>query len=327
MKHLFIIDSNAFFEQTSKMDSICKHIEDYFKTQENPDYSIVFSKYRREAIIIIKRQMDKIEDDKIMRVYAVGGEEILYDCLNGVVCFKNIELASVPYGEYNDFLSMFGEKKVELFRDISSIVQAKTIPTDAIKWGIHYSLNSCYIGLNSNTSKKLKEFKKNLNKTSFIIFSKLFTFLSYFISTFDLKTSTQEYKIFIDDLDYSGRYSLIHVANGPYHSGKMTGVSTATPDDGMLDIALIKSYDPMRTMLSLSKYSGGKPPSNSILLHAKKITVQSDRQIWMQMDREYFLDTNVSISVVPQAVNMAAVNDLTYLSGSESEDSEYDYDH
>jgi diacylglycerol kinase family enzyme len=65
-------------------------------------------------------------------------------------------------------------------------------------------------------------------------------------------------------------------------------------------------------MWSLRRYSRGKTSSNCIILQAKKITVQSDRQMWIQLDSEYIRDTGVSVKVVPHAVRMVAMDNLSY---------------
>jgi len=315
MKHVFVLDPKSFYNQQWKMDGILDHIGQFFRTQDKPDFSIQFSRYRRDAIVIIQEEAEKAKPDDIVRIYAVGGEEILFDCLNGVAHFENMELASVPHGESNDFISIFGEGKTESFRDIPSVVRAGAISTDIIKWGVNYALNSCYIGLNSATASKLKKVKTSLNKGSFIIFSKLSSFLNTVMTAFDKQIAAQKYQISIDDRDYSGHYSLIHVANGPYHNGKKTG-APAMPNDGLLDVALIKSSHPLSTMWSMSRYSRGKRPSNCLLLQAKKISVRSDKQMWIQLDNEYVQDTNIDMSVVPSAVQMVAVDNLSYQTAS-----------
>jgi len=312
MKHVFVFDSKSFRNQNWKMDGILDHIGQFFRTQDKPDFSIQFSRYRRDAIVIIQEEAEKAKENDVVRVYAIGGEEILFDCLNGVAHFENMEIAAVPHGEWSDFLSIFGDDKADLFRDIPTIAQAGAIPTDIIKWGVNYALNSCYIGLNSATASKLKGLKASLNKGIFIGFSKVSSFLNYIFTVFDKQITAQKYQIFIDDKDYSGNYSLIHVANGPYYAGKKTGALTATPDDGLLDVTLIKSADPLKTMWSMRRYSRGKRPSNGVFLQAKKISIQSDRQMWIQMDNEYFQDTSIDLNVVPQAVQMVAVDNLTY---------------
>jgi diacylglycerol kinase family enzyme len=312
MKHVFVFDPKAFYGQQWKMDNIQDSIGQYFRTQESPDFSVQFSRYRRNAMSIIHDESEKAQSGDIIRVYAIGGEEILFDCINAVAHYPNMQIAIVPHGESYDFLKIFGENNIELFRDIPTLVQSEALPTDAIRWGVNYALNSCYIGMNSIISKKIKDLKPSMNKTSFILFSKFSSFLSKISSSFDKNIAAREYKITVDDADYSGNYCLIHVANAPYYSGKLTGVAEATPDDGLLDIALIRSSHPLGTLASINKYSRGKRPRNCVLLQGKKITIHSAHHMWIQLDNEYIQDTSITLSVVNHAVQVVTVNKLSY---------------
>ncbi|MCL2264548.1 MAG: hypothetical protein FWC22_00785 [Treponema sp.] len=312
MKHVFVFDPKAFYNQQWKMDNILDGIGQFFRTQEMVVFSIQFSRYRRNAMAIINEEAEKAEADEILRIYAIGGEEILFDCLNAVAHFPNMQLAVVPLGETNNFIKIFGEGKIENFKDIPTLVHAETLSTDAIKWGVNYALNSCYIGMNSAISKNLNDLKIKLNKGSFVFFSKAASFFNYFLTAFDKKLAAREFKISIDDNDFSGNYSLIHVANTPYYNGKKTGASGAVPDDGLLDIALIKASHPLNTLSSLRRYSKGKRPRNCVFVQGKKITVHSDNQMWIQLDNEYIQDNDVSLSVAHHAVQMVAPKDLSY---------------
>ena len=312
MKHVFVFDPKAFFNQQWKMDNILDSIGQFFRTQDKPDFSIQFSRYRRNAILLIQEESEKARPGDIVRIYAVGGEEILFDCLNGIAHFPNMQLAFVPHGEANDFLNVFGEDKIEAFRDIPSLVQSEALPTDVIRWGVNYTLNSCYIGMNSAMSKRIKDLKTSLNKGSFILFSRISVFINKLVTIFDKKSAFRDYIITIDDQDYSGSYSLIHVANGPYFNGKMTGLSDATPDDGVMDIALIKSSYPLKTYFSLRKYSRGKQPKNCIHIQAKKISIKSDSQMWIQLDSEYIQDNKIDLNLTHHAVQMVTSGDLSY---------------
>nr|AGS51587.1 transcription regulator (contains diacylglycerol kinase catalytic domain) [uncultured bacterium contig00010] len=312
MKHVFVFDPKAFYNQQWKMENIQDNIGQYFRTQEKPDWSIQVSRYRRNAIGIIQEEAEKVSKGDIIRVYAIGGEDILFDCLNAVAHIPNTQLAATPYGETNDFLRIFGHENIEKFVDIPSLVEAEALPTDVIRWGVNYALNSCYIGMNSAISKRVKDLKSNLNKGSFLIFSKISIFINYILTAFDKQAAARKYTITIDDQNYSGSYSLIHIANGPYYAGKITGAAHATPDDGLLDVTLIKSAHPLKTLFSLRRYSRGKLPKNSVSVQAKKVMIQSEEAMWIQMDSEYIQDTNVNLSLIPQATQMAAVNKLTY---------------
>jgi diacylglycerol kinase family enzyme len=57
---------------------------------------------------------------------------------------------------------------------------------------------------------------------------------------------------------------------------------------------------------------GGKIPSNCVRVQAKKIEIKSDTPMWIQTDSEYLLDTSITFEVVPEAVQVVAVNNLTY---------------
>jgi len=314
MKHVFVFDPNSFRSQQWKMDNILDGIGQFFRTQERPDFSIQISHHRRDAIVLIQKEVETAKEDDTVRVYAIGGDEILYDCLNGIAELPNTELAVVPYGETSYFLRNFGEGKDALFRNIPSLVNhGGAIPTDIINWDVNYALNSCYIGLNSASAGKLREYKATLNKGSFILFSKITSFINNFLTIFDKQIAAQHYNITIDDNDFSGNYCLLHIANGPYYAGKATGLSKkARPDDGLLDVALIKASGLLRTAWALNRYSHGKISSNCVILQAKKIKIQSDRQMWIQLDNEYIQDTDITISVVPHAVQMVVMDNLSY---------------
>jgi len=312
MKHVFVFDPKAFYGQQWKMDNILDSIGQFFRTQESPDFSIQFSRYRRNAMSIVQDEVEKAKSGDIIRIYAIGGEEILYDCVNAVAHYPNTQIAAVPHGESCDFLQIFGENNVELFRDIPTLVQSEALPTDVIRWGVNYAFNSCYIGMNSVISKKIKDLKSSMNKTSFILFSKLSAYLSRITSSFKKDIAAREYKITVDDADYSGSYCLIHIANGPYHAGRLTGAADATPDDGLLDVALIRSSHPLGMLASINKYSKGKRPRNCSILQGKKITIQAAENMWIQLDNEYILDTKITVSVVHHALHVVTVNNLTY---------------
>jgi len=312
MKHVFVFDPKAFAGQEWKIDQMLDTLGQFFRTQENPDFSIHYSRYRRHAIGIINNEAEKAASGETVRVYAVGGDEILFDCLNSAIYFPNIQLAMIPYGASNDFLKIFGESNVEIFRNITAAVTSEAIPTDVMRWGVNYALNSCYIGMNSAVSQRTMRIGSNLGRRSFLLFSKFLFFINSILLSFNKQIARKAYKITIDDDDYSGNYSIIHIANGPYYAGRITGAKFATPNDGLLDVSLIKSSNPIGTLLSMRKYSRGEKPKNCIFLQAQKITVESDNQMWIQFDTEYIQDTSVHINVVHRAVNFISASNLSY---------------
>jgi len=152
------------------------------------------------------------------------------------------------------------------------------------------------------------KFEKGLNRLS----AALWRFLINFGSRFDKDIVARRYTITIDGEDYSGNYSLINILNGPCFGHKKNALPGVMPDDGSLDVVLFKPAGVLSTLISFAKYARGKTPSNCVRVQARKIAIQSDKPMWIQTDSEYLMDTGIGFELVPQAVQMVAVDNLTY---------------
>jgi diacylglycerol kinase family enzyme len=314
MKHVFIIDPRVFYDQLWRMDVLYKDIEEYFVSQADLDYAIEISQYRRDAINLIQKQVDTVEDGDTVRVYAIGGDEILFDCLNGIAKLPNMELAVMPYGNSSIFLRIFGEGTTELYHDLKSIVHAPVIPIDMINMKRLCALNACIVGFDSYVPIKMEKLNKKLGSdiTSFFLLNKLIVFFGNLSAALDKRIIAQYYKIMIDNQDYSGNYCFMTISNGPYYSEGKIAVKGTMPNDGLLEITLLKSAGPLKTMRSMRKYSLGEKPSNCVILKAKKITLQSDDPIWIQADGEFMHDNNFTFELVPGSVQIAVADNITH---------------
>ena len=312
MKHVFLIDPDAFLGQQWRMDGLLDMIGQYFRTQEKPDFTTVVSKFPREAIGIVQKQVNEADGDAV-RVYAVGGDGILFDCLNAIVGLPNMELAVIPYGTASTFLRSFGEGKAEAFKNIASITSAPAISTDVIEVGNTHAILGCAVGFTPAVVFKVREFDavkaaKRLNRFA----AALRRFFAGLFFIFDKDVAARQYEITIDDADYSGAYSLVSIVNGPYFGRKKTALVDARIDDGFLDVVLFKASSVFGTLHNFRKYSAGKLPSGCIRVQAKKVEMQSDKPMWIQTDSEYLMDTSITFEVVPGAVQVVAVDNLTY---------------
>jgi diacylglycerol kinase family enzyme len=223
-----------------------------------------------------------------------------------------MELAAVPYGTVNRFIRSFGEGKAELFSYISSLAEAPVIPTDIIKAGNNYAISGCAVGFTPAVAFKMREmsakFEKGLNRFSVA----LLLFLTNLGSLFNKDIVAHHYTITIDDNNYSGNYSLINIDNVPYFGRKKGAMSKVMPKGGFLDVALFKPVGALSTLTSFAKYSRGKVPSNCVRMQAKKVVIHSEKPIWIQTDSEYLMDTGITFELIPEAVQIVAVDNLTY---------------
>jgi diacylglycerol kinase family enzyme len=170
-----------------------------------------------------------------------------------------------------------------------------------------FALNSCLIGFKAAATTKSNSGKGIISRLSGIS-----NFINYISLVFNKQTAAQYYKITIDNRDFSGNYSIINIVNGPYFAGKKVGIPKAAPDDGLLDIMLIKSAGPLKTLWTVGQYFRGKTSSNCIHLQAVNISINSDKPMSIQLDNEFFKDTKINLNVLPQALQVVAVNNLSY---------------
>jgi diacylglycerol kinase family enzyme len=323
VEHLFIINPNSFSREVL-LDNLIAEIKQYFGIQNEEKYTIHLSRYPRDAVIVIKRYLRRVNPDTHVRVYAVGGDGILFDCLNGMVDCPGAELASIPYrkdgnngkkGKTNDFIHAFGEKKQALFRDIALQATSPTILTDLIYYGTNYCLNACVIGTTAAGTARMADIKRRhrnlFNRFPFLYQLRLL--LESGIVLFDRDHHYQQYEVSIDGADYSGCYNDIFIANGPCCGDGKCVVPAAVPDDELLDILLWKSASVLKILMDMPRYIQGRPrPQDVVLVRGRKVSIRSATPLLISMDGEVLSDTNITVEVMPGKLPFVAVQGLSY---------------
>jgi diacylglycerol kinase family enzyme len=308
------------------METVIAGIRRYFHDSHGEEPLVHVSRFPRDAIAVIRNYFKELEGKKFtsnetVRVYAVGGDGILFDCLNGVVGLPNAELAIVPYGRTNDVVRAFGENKNELFRDISLQATSPAIPTDIIYCGSVYALNFCTVGVESDAIMKTLELNKILesrrgifrwlNDTLYLILY----YLGGIYAAFNKPLITQQYNLTVDGEDLTGRYCSINIANGPCYGGDKNAVITAVPDDGFLDALFFKSTNSLKILGEMIPYTKGRYADygdDFIWKRVRKVVIRSGSPLSIDLDGEVFFDTNITVEVVPAAVKVVAVKGLKY---------------
>jgi len=321
VKHLFVINPPSFPVQAAQ-DKVVKRIQDYFADTNKENFSILISRYSRDAIALVRKWIEKNRCDDTVRVYAVGGDGILFDCLNGIVGLPNTELAAIPYGTSNDFVRAFGENKKNLFRDIASMASSPSIPTDIIHCGNNYAINFCSLGLESDGIRSSVELynqaSQRIKKYQWLN-SFLYSTVPYIISirtVFNKKILNQHYTINLDGEDFSGVYSSINLANGPCYGGNMNPVITAMPDDGVLDGLFCLCTSGIKALRIIPGFVKGgflEYPKYFLWKRFKTIEIRSEDPLLVVLDGEMFFDTYLKVEIVPKAINFVAPGGIGYL--------------
>jgi diacylglycerol kinase family enzyme len=325
-EHLFMVNPKSFLLQTD-LSRILSQVENYFKKKSGEEYATHISRYPRDAVGIVRKRIGRLGQDRILRVYAIGGDGIIFDCLNGLMGAPNVELALMPYGTGSDFVRSFGDEHYKLFRDIELQVTSPVIPTDVIHCGNNCALNFCAVGLEAASVIKTLSLYRRFEKTRarFPVLNSLFYTIGGIETIFNRDILNQRYEIEADGKDLSGEYSLINVANGPCYGSGKSAVTTAVPDDGKLDMMAVRNLSPFKALRLITDYLKGgyyKYPSICFLRRVKKLSIRSKSPLLVNLDGEAFFDSEITIEIIPRAIKIVAVNNLGYQRRTEYHESD-----
>jgi len=310
IKHLFIINPRSFWKKTYQ-NRIVVGIHQFFKEIKNNEYDIHVSQFPRDAVGFIPLFAKNLPDTTTLRIYAVGGDGILFDCLNGMMGLKNVELAAIPYGYTNNFMRGFDKNERNLFRLMSQQYDAPTIPMDVMRCGNNYALNYCVIGLEAETVQRAGKIREKMEKGNPLNrwLSRRFYAQSYYAGCLgacsDKKILYQRYEINIDGESFTGAYQGISIFNSPHYGGNFHPVKKAMPNDGILDMLTIRSHGILQTFCLFPFYVSGNYkifPRNFTLRQGKIIKIHSDTILWISMDGIVFFEPELEIELLPAAV-------------------------
>jgi diacylglycerol kinase family enzyme len=310
MMHLFILNPKSFWNMW-KQTQVLNRIQSFFSTIENKDYVIHISRFPRDAAGFIPMFAKTLPKETALRVYAIGGDGILFDCLNGIMGIENAELASIPYGHTNNFIQGFGKNEDVFFKRLALQYNAPTILLDVIRCGNNYALSHCIIGMEAEIVRSVEKIRERMQKGNSLsqwLARKLHTALYYF-SVFSVITANrlmlQQYELDIDGEKLSGVYLGLHIYNSPYINGSLHPVKKALPNDGILDMLIPRGQGRRQVSRMLPLFlSGSKEtlPGHFIYKQLRKISVNSDKILRINLDGIVFFETEIELELLPGAV-------------------------
>jgi diacylglycerol kinase family enzyme len=312
LKHFLVINPHSFLAPGS-FRKIHTDIENSFSSRSD-DYKVYVSRYPRDAIAAVHRYISNCRKNEIVRVYAVGGDGILFDCLNGMVDFPNAELTGVPYGNANDFPRFFGENVYEHFRDFNNLADAPSRPVDIINWGSNYSLIETQIGFTGHSvilaDRIFKHIPERLLRNNV---GHAYTICAI-LALFNDDIMKQHYTIFADNEELSGNYCHIHISNGACMAGTMLPVPYAKPDDGFLHVIIANTTSKIDIMKSIGDYSKGhfEKHERFIYRQCKKFEIKSCSIMSIEVDGEGFHALELKLEIIPAGIKIFAPEGLGF---------------
>jgi diacylglycerol kinase family enzyme len=325
VRHFFVINPVCFHSRRD-MDQVVAEIHRFFGARDEmakarPEYAVHVSRFPRDAIGAIRRFAGAAPAGAPLRVYAVGGDGILFDCLNGVVGLPNAELGTIPYGMENSFYRVFGKNNKNIFRSLKAQTSAVSVPMDALYCGSNYALSYCLIGLESLTnvsSRILKSRHGFLRRNLPDLFCAMNLYANYLGMLVNRAVFKQTYRMWVDDEDWSGAHAIINIVNTPMHSGNKAIVPEAVPSDGWLDVLCSGDANMLGVFRMMLHYMRGKHAEHPDLFshkRAKKVFVISESPLMLDLDGEVFYDKYITVETKPGVVRIIAPSSVADESG------------
>ena len=274
--------------------------------KEDLVFAVNFTERKGHAIDLTLKAIS----EGFRKIITVGGDGTLNEVVNGVFTNKHclptdILLALIPVGTGNDWGRMFGipldyEKAVKIIsvnkRMLHDVGEISFYNGTEKK--IRYFINIAGLGFESVVVRKTNIQKDKGHGGKLIYFYNLLTsLLSY-------KNTKAEITIDGETL-YADIFSL-NVGNGRYCGGGMRQTPRALPDDGLLDVTIIKGMGKFEIIRNLKILYDG-----TILRHpkidgykCKNIKVTSESVMYAEADGESLGQTPAEFSIIPEGINI-----------------------
>jgi YegS/Rv2252/BmrU family lipid kinase len=274
--------------------------------RENIPISEKFTQKKGDAIHLTREAIES----GFRKVIAVGGDGTLNEIVNGIFLQeacprKDISIGMIPVGTGNDWGRMFGiplvyEGAVNVIKENKLLLHDVGIITyfSGNEQKKRYFINIAGIGFEALVVKKTNKQKDKGRSSNAIYFFNLLTSL--------ISYSKTNADIIIDGRKNKCKVFSVNVGNGRYCGGGMRQTPDARPDDGLLDITVIKEMGRCEIIRNLKILYDG-----TILSHPKvdgyrsdNLRVETETLLYAEADGESLGHTPVEFGIIPSAIKI-----------------------
>ena len=123
------------------------------------------------------------------------------------------------------------------------------------------------------------------------------------------------YMIDIDGVEYSGDQTLVCIANGRWYGGSFNPVPEARPDDGILDVFIVKKVSLLTLARLIGKYAAGKAddyPEYITHLRTDRVEISFNEENVVNLDGEALFAKEVKMQLVPGAMKLVVPRGMRF---------------
>lgn len=301
MKHVFIINPAA-----GKYD----HSGQFRETIETAcgarglDYEILVSGQRGDCREFARKAAQSGEE---VRLYACGGDGTLNEVVNGVVGCPNAAVTHFPCGSGNDTIKMFSE--TEPFFDLERLLDAEETQFDLIRCNDTYSINILSIGVDARVAEGMSRYKH------IPLVSGKGAYILSVVSSL-LHGLSAEYTITLESGEIlHGKKTMICICNGRWYGGGFNPVPDAEPDDGLLEVLIVRDISLLQAATVIGAYQKGRYKELQTLIRherCRSLRIEAAQSAVVNVDGELLYTKEAEIELLPRAIRFFYPRGLTY---------------
>ncbi len=272
--------------------------------QKGVETDIFYSEYSGHSSVLVQQAIEK----GYRKIISMGGDGTLNEVVNGIfnqliASINEITIAVIPVGTGNDWCKTFNIPK-DYKQAVDVIVREKVIRHDI---GVaenennkkRYFINIAGLGYDGFVTEKISKMKQSGSG------GKLFYLLWITWYLFQYKNTKIRFKIDGKEFPEEEIFTL-SVCNCRFNGDGMMQAPSALPDDGMLNITVMKKISPFKSIISLPKMKDGTfvKMKEAALYTGKTVEVTSSPQVITETDGELIGETPVRFSIIPNALNV-----------------------
>ena len=305
MKHLFIVNPTAGGKD--KTELVRRRAEEVFAGR-GEEYEIYVTRAAMDAPGKIRQAAAAGEP---LRVYACGGDGTFNECVCGAAGLDNVAVCPYPTGTGNDFCRMFGEEK-DLYRDLAALVEGSEHPIDLIECNGRYCANICSVGIDARIGTDVHTYSKLPligGATGYVV--------SAVVNV--LRGITRQMRIRSGAFCAEGENTLVCACNGRFYGGGFNPSTTARPDDGILDVFIVKKVSLLTLARLIGQYAAGRAdnyPEYITHLRTDRVEIAFEEENVVNIDGEAIFAREVKMQLVPGAVKLVVPRGMRFFEES-----------
>ena len=300
MKHLFIINPaagsrNQTEDYRKKIAEVCE--------ARGLDYSIRVSGAPGRCCKIAR---EAAESGQAIRIYACGGDGTLNEVVNGAAGFDNVSVTVFSGGSGNDFARMFSDPNA--FKSLERLLDAEEVTFDLIKCNEDYSLNICSVGLDARIGHDVANYKR---------LPLLSGFRAYAVSTVVnvVRGISEHYVVEVDGQRFDGDFTMICACNGRFYGGGFCPVPAADPNDGKLEVLLVKEVSRLKVAQVVGAYKDGKYTNFPDLIRhfsTDHVRIICDKPTGINLDGEKRMGETIDFRIADEKLRFFYPKGITF---------------